>query len=78
MGSNIFHLRYEQTEFQYEHDCLLPIDFTLESMRVVDWEGEIKHKERFDNGKYGTIASKDVDESPSRWEPSDLAKTHLL
>jgi len=33
---------YSAFELLYGRDCLLPVDFTLESWSVVDWEGEVK------------------------------------
>jgi transposase InsO family protein len=36
---------YSAFELVYGRDCLLPIDFTLESWSVVDWEGEVKTRE---------------------------------
>jgi hypothetical protein len=36
---------YSAFELVYGRDCLLPVDFTLESWSVVDWEGEVKTRE---------------------------------
>jgi hypothetical protein len=31
--------------FVYKRGCLLPVDFTLKSWSIVDWEGEVKTRE---------------------------------
>jgi hypothetical protein len=36
---------YSAFELLYGRDCLLPIDITLESWSVVDWEGEVTDRE---------------------------------
>ena len=36
---------YSAFELVYGRDCLLPVDFTLESWSIVDWEGEVKTRE---------------------------------
>jgi len=36
---------YSAFELVYGRDCLLPVDFALESWSVVDWEGEVKTRE---------------------------------
>jgi hypothetical protein len=33
---------YSAFELLYGRDCLLPVEFTLESWNVVDWEGEVR------------------------------------
>ena len=37
--------RYSAFKLVYSQDCLLPVDFTLESWSIVDWEGEVKTRE---------------------------------
>jgi len=39
---------YSAFELLYGRDCLLPVEFTLESWSVVDWEGEVREGHRED------------------------------
>ena len=36
---------YSAFELVYGRDCLLPVDFALESWSVVDWKGKVKTRE---------------------------------